>query len=162
MFLHSRAWRIEFYVIYAPYMCVQIMKKRRIFFFLLLSYVCLRIARSCKPSEEQGRDGKALHDLAMLRTRVPVLSRKQWRSMAKRKCFSMAASRKRRAITTTSYDLFCLASSLVFFLLVLAGDVELNPGPKGPGKHSGRRSVTVRKDREETASDVINGMYFMS
>ena len=142
---------------------MKLLKKRGLYLFLLLSYVCLCIARSCKPSEEQGRYGKALQDLATLCTRVPVLSRKQWRSVAKRKYFSMAASsRKRRAITTTCYELCCLASSLVFVLLVLAGDVELNPGPKGPGKHSGRRSVTVRKDREETASDVISGMYFMS
>ena len=141
---------------------MKLLKKRGLYLFLLLSYVCLCIACSCKPSEEQGRDGKALQDLATLRTHVPVLSRKQWRSMAKRKCFSMAASRNRRAITTTCYDLCCLASSLVFVLLVLAGDVELNPGPKGPGKHSQGRSLTVRKDREETASDVISGMYFMS
>ena len=138
---------------------MKLLKKRGLYFILFLSYVCLHIACSCKPSKEQGRDGKALHDLATLCTHVPVLSRKQWRSMAKRKYFSIAASRKRRAITTTSYDLCCLASSLVFVLLVLAGDVELNPGPTGPGKHSGRHSVTMRKDREETASDVISGTY---
>ena len=110
--------------------------KRRLYAFLLLSYVLLHVKQSYESSEEEREDGEAL--LVTWHPRVDALSGKQWRRKKRRRNRLMAASRTRDTITTCTArcGLRCVAS-FVFVRLVKAGDVELNPGPRDKRGESG-------------------------
>ena len=106
--------------------------KRRLCAFLLFSYVLLHVKQSYESSEEEREDGEALLVPWLPSVDALSISRKQWRR--KKRKFLMVASRTKDTIATASRcGLFCVASLTIcihILLVVLAGDVELNPGPK--------------------------------
>ena len=109
--------------------------KRRLCAFLLFSYVLLHVKQSYESSgsEEEREDGEALLVPWLPSVAALSISRKQWRR--KKRKLLMVASRTKDTVRATASrcGLYCVASLTIcihILLVVLAGDVELNPGPK--------------------------------
>ena len=107
--------------------------KRRLCAFLLLYYVLLHVKHSYESFEEEREDGEALLVPWLPSVDALSISRKQWRK--KKRKFLMVASRTKDTVRATASrcGLYCVASLTIcihILLVVLAGDVELNPGPK--------------------------------
>ena len=113
---------------------MKVWAKKRLLAFLLFSSVFLHVKHSYEFSEceEEREDGEALLVPWLPSADALSISRKQWRKK-KRKFLTVASRTKDTIATASRCGLFCIASLTIcihILLVVLAGDVELNPGPE--------------------------------